>query len=115
MEVFLHGASTVFLALGCFLLVSGALGLLRFPDFYTRIHATGVSETMGAGFILLGLMCLSPSLLVFFKLMFILLFLLITGPTSGHTMAKAAQHGGLKPYAPQLTERALPAEGQHDD
>lgn len=91
--------SSVSLLLGSFLLLTGAIGLLRFPDVYSRMHATGVSETLGAGLILFALMLQSPSFIVFFKLLFIFLFLWLTGPTAGHTLAKAAQHGGLRPLA----------------
>lgn len=89
--------SSVLLMLGSFLLLTGALGLLRFPDVYSRMHAAGLSETLGAGLVLIALMLQSTSLIVFFKLLFILLFLWLTGPTAGHTLAKAAQHGGLRP------------------
>lgn len=87
------------LVLGSLLLLIGALGLLRFPDVYSRMHAIGVSETLGAGLILVGLMFQSTSPIVFFKLLFIFLFLWLTSPTAGHTLVKAAQHGGLRPMA----------------
>lgn len=101
MDILREFLSAVFLALGSFLLFTGGLGLLRFPDFFTRMHATGVSETMGAGFILVGLMLIAGIGIVTFKLVFILLFLLMTCPTAGHSVAKAAEHGGLKPYTRQ--------------
>ena len=101
MGMVLDFLSAAFLALGSFLLFTGGLGLLRFPDFFTRIHATGVCETMGAGFILVGLMLIAGIGIVTFKLIFILLFLLITCPTASHTLSKSAEHGGLKPYLRQ--------------
>jgi multicomponent Na+:H+ antiporter subunit G len=82
---------------GSFLLFSGGMGLLRFPDFYTRMHAAGVTDTLAAGFILLGLMLLAGWGIVLAKLVMILLFILITSPTASHALAKSARHGELAP------------------
>ncbi len=89
--------SSVCLLLGAFLIFSGGLGVLRFPDFFTRMHAAGVTETMAATLIVLGLMLHSGWGLPLFKLLFILLFVMITGPTASHALAKSALHGGLRP------------------
>lgn len=84
--------------LGGFLLITGAVGLLRFPDFFTRMHAAGVTDTLGAGLVLFGLMLQTEGQwLVLLKLLFILLFILITSPTASHALAKAALHHKLKP------------------
>ncbi|MEJ2420019.1 MAG: monovalent cation/H(+) antiporter subunit G [Exilibacterium sp.] len=80
---------------GSFLLVSGAVGVLRFPDFYTRMHAAGVTETLAAALILIGLMIETGWSLVLVKLSMILLFILFTSPTASHALAKAARHGKL--------------------
>lgn len=85
------------LLLGAFLILSGGIGLLRFPDFYTRIHAAGITETLASGFILLGLMLIAGWGIVLFKLLLILLFILITSPTAGHALVKSALHGKLAP------------------
>lgn len=85
------------LLIGSFLCISGGIGLLRFPDFYTRMHAVGVTDTLGTGFILVGLMLLSTSFLVITKLIIIILLTLLVGPTTSHVLAKAAMHNGLKP------------------
>jgi multicomponent Na+:H+ antiporter subunit G len=82
---------------GGFFCVSGAVGILRFPDFYTRMHAAGVTDTLGAGLVLIGLMLQAPDAIVFCKLLLVLLFALITGPTASHALAKAALRGGLEP------------------
>ena len=89
--------SFVLILLGSFLLVSGAVGLLRFPDFYTRMHAAGITDTLAATFIIIGLILISGWNLNILKLLMILLFILFTGPTANHALAKAAQHGGLHP------------------
>jgi multicomponent Na+:H+ antiporter subunit G len=89
--------SGAFLFVGSFLCISGGIGILRFPDFYTRMHAVGVTDTLGAGLILLGLMFLSTDFLVIAKLVMILLLTLLIGPTTSHVLAKAAMHNGLNP------------------
>ena len=96
--------SSVLLVLGSFLLLTSGVGLLRFPDVYSRIHATGLSETMGAGLILAALMLQAESLIVFAKLLFILLFLWLTSPTASHTLVRAAQHGRLHPMTRKMKE-----------
>ena len=105
------------LLLGTFLIVSGGVGVLRFPDFYTRMHAAGVTDTLAAVLILVGLMMIAGWGLVFFKLVLIMLFIMITSPTASHALAKSALHGRLQPDAavgelhdkvkPPLSETAL--------
>ena len=83
---------------GGFFLVVGAIGLVRMPDFFTRMHAASVTDTGGAGLILLGLMLQAGWSLVTFKLFITLVFLLFTSSTAAHALAKAAVHSGLKPW-----------------
>ena len=75
----------------------GALGLLRMPDFYTRMHAASVTDTVGAGLILLGLILQAGPTLVAVKLAMIGLLLFFTGPVAGHALVKAAMGRGLAP------------------
>lgn len=89
--------SFLLIVLGSFLLISGSVGLLRFPDFYTRMHAAGITDTLAAILIIFGLMLISGWSLNLLKLSMILLFILFTGPTASHALAKAAQHSGLHP------------------
>lgn len=91
--------------IGVSLLVSGALlgvvggiGVLRFPDFFTRLHAAGVTDTLASGLFLGGLACLLGDWQATFKLALIFFFVLFTSPTASHALAKAALHGGLKPW-----------------
>ena len=83
------------LAGGGFCMV-GALGLVRMPDFYTRMHAASVTET-GAGLMLLGMLLQAGMSLVAVKLVMIGLLILFTSPTATHALAKAALARGLKP------------------
>lgn len=85
------------LGLGAFLIFSGGIGVLRFPDFFTRMHAAGVTDTLATILILLGLMILAGWGIVLFKLALILLFIMLTSPTASHALAKSALHGKLEP------------------
>ena len=75
--------------------VIGGIGLLRLPSFFTRIHAAGMAESMCAPPILLAMILQEGFSLASFKLVAILLFLFLTGPTASHALAKAALHGGV--------------------
>lgn len=97
MDLLLDTISLVFLLVGAFFAFSGGVGILRFPDFYTRMHAAGVTDTLGAALILIGLMLQAPDGIVLVKLILILLFALLTGPTANHALAKSALHGNLQP------------------
>lgn len=90
--------SNLLLLLGSFFVVTGIAGLFRFPDFFTRMHAVSITDTLGAICILVGLMLHSDSeWLVIMKLLFILLFSLLTGPAASHALAKSALHRKQKP------------------
>jgi multicomponent Na+:H+ antiporter subunit G len=82
---------------GVFLGISGAVGVIRFPDFFTRLHAAGVTDTLSAGMILVALMLQAGFTLVSVKLLFILLFLWYTSPVASHALARAAIHTGARP------------------
>ena len=99
------GLSSVCLLLGAFLIISGAVGVLRFPDFFTRMHAAGVTETLATTLILLGLMLLAGWSIMSFKLLLILLFILITSPVASHALTKAALHGNLQPLVNENNEQ----------
>ena len=83
---------------GAFFGVVGAVGTVRFPDFYTRLHASSVADTMCAGMILSGLALQAGFTLVTVKLFFILIFLWYTSPAASHAMVRAAYLMGVKPY-----------------
>ena len=85
------------LTMGGVLGVIGAIGIHRFPDFYTRLHAVGIADTLSAILILLGLGLQAGFSLAAFKLFLIFVFLFFTSPTASHALANAALHSGLKP------------------
>jgi multicomponent Na+:H+ antiporter subunit G len=82
---------------GAIFLLIGAIGVLRFPDFYTRLHAVSVCDTLGAGLVLLGLMFQGGLSLVTVKLLLIFYFMIFSGPTAVHALAQAALQTKLKP------------------
>jgi multicomponent Na+:H+ antiporter subunit G len=98
METLLDGLSWLFILGGVFFIVTGAIGVIRMPDIYCRLHAAGMTDTMGAGLILLG-MCFQAGLtLITVRLLLIWLFLLVTSPVATHALARAALSGGVEPY-----------------
>lgn len=82
---------------GCFFLVAGAVGLIRLPDVYTRIHSAGVIDTVGAALILVGLAFYGGLTLATVKLLLILVFIFITSPTATNALANAVYSDGVKP------------------
>ena len=89
--------SWILLLGGAVFLLIGAIGVLRFPDFYTRLHAVSVCDTLGAGLVLIGLMLQGGLSLVTVKLLLIFYFMMFSGPTAVHALAQAALQSKLKP------------------
>jgi len=120
MEWGLALASTGLIVSGAIFVLAGALGVLRMPDFFTRMHAAGMTDTLGAEFILLGLMLQAGFSQMTLKLLLVAFFLFLTSPTATHAIANAALKSGLKPQlgpykAPELSEieGKTPSEGAH--
>ena len=90
--------SWISIGLGAFFIMVGGLGLIRMPDVFTRLHASSVGDTAGAGFILLGFMLQAGLSLTTLKLVLILVFLLFTAPTAAHALAHAALLDGIRPW-----------------
>ena len=79
----------------------GALGLLRMPSFFTRMHAASVIDTLGAGLLLFGMLLQAGFTLVSVKLVFIGVLLFFTSPTATHALARAARARGIGPKLPE--------------
>ena len=99
-------AGGVLVCLGGIAVVVGALGLVRLPDVYSRIHAAGVVDTAGAALMILGMALLAPSWLVVAKLALVGVFLFFTSPVSGHAVARLAHDQGVAPAGRDLTRGA---------
>lgn len=95
--VIIDGLSWVLLIAGSFFSIVGAIGMLRMPDVFTRMHAASVTETLGVALILLGLMLQSGLNLVSAKLLMLGVLIFIAGPTATHAIAHTAMLRGLKP------------------
>jgi multicomponent Na+:H+ antiporter subunit G len=97
MAALLDGLSWALLMGGSFFVLTGALGLLRLPDVYARMHAAGVTDTLGAGLFLAGLAIQGGLGLVTVKLAMILAFILFTSPTATYALANAVFSSGANP------------------
>ena len=109
MSLLLDIASWIFLLIGGAFVFIGGIGLLRLPSFFTRLHAASITDTAGVGFIFLGLMLQAGFSQATVKLLLILFFMLFTGPTATHALAKAALHGKVDPR-----RTSDPASGDDD-
>lgn len=97
MSVLADAISWACIVAGGLFCVIGAVGMVRMPSFFTRMHAASLIDTLGAGFILLGLMIQAGFTLVTVKLAMIGLLLLFASPTATHALAKAALARGVDP------------------
>ncbi|QFG27368.1 monovalent cation/H(+) antiporter subunit G [Actinomadura sp. WMMB 499] len=99
---------------GCVLVISGGVGLLRFPDFYSRTHAASLTDTAGAGLVILGLLLQADGPESVIRLVLIMFFMMLTGPTAAHALAQAARRDGERAV---LDGRAAegPADGPAAD
>jgi multicomponent Na+:H+ antiporter subunit G len=90
-------ASWILFVTGGLAVLTGGIGVLRLPDVYTRMHGASVTDTMGAGLFVLGMILQAPDWLVAVKLALILVFLAFTGPTSTFALAHAAITSNVRP------------------
>ena len=102
MTAFLDVISWLLLIGGGFFVFVGGVGALRMPNFYTRMHAASLTDTMGTILILAGIMVQAGLTLATVKLLAILVFLLLTGPTATYALANAALLSGMRPSAKPL-------------
>ncbi len=84
--------------IGCFFFLTSAIGLLRFPDMFTRMHATGKCDTMAVLMIMTGLIIHHGINLDSFKLLLIVVFIYIANPTATHVLSRAAFRLGVQPW-----------------
>lgn len=90
--------AAVFMILGFFFVMVASIGVLRLPDFYTRMHASGKSETLGLMLTLIGLAIYNGFNLVSLKILLISLFILLANPIGTHAITRAAFNAGIKPW-----------------
>lgn len=90
--------SLVLLIAGTFFLLVGSIGIVRLPDFFTRSHATGKTDTLGLILALAGLAVHDGFTLNSAKLLVAAVFVALTGPVGTHALARAAYRSGLRPW-----------------
>lgn len=109
---------------GLFFVLTGASGLIRLPDLFTRLHAAGMTDTMGAGFLLAGMavhtvgeMAAGETALwsVLVRLALVYAFLIFTSPIGSHALARAAMDAGERPWSPEGGEEEPAAVRQGGD
>ena len=91
-------ASAIFLLVGSVFTLIGSIGIVRMPDVFTRLHAAGITDTLGAASVLLGLALKAGFSLLLVKLLLMLVFLLLLNPAACHALARAALHGLRRPW-----------------
>lgn len=95
--IFIEIISWIFIVTGALLGVAGGIGIHRFPDFYSRLHAVGITDTLCAAMFLVGLAMHTGVSVASLKLLLIFIFLFFSSPTATHALADAALLGGIKP------------------
>lgn len=96
MRLALDIVSTGFLALGAFVALTGAVGLLRMPDFYSRVHPAGKNDSLAQALMMVGLLLQTGDPGVAARLVLITVFVLLTSPVATHAVTRAAYLDGLK-------------------
>jgi multicomponent Na+:H+ antiporter subunit G len=99
--------SDLLLVAGVFFIGVTAVGLLRLPDFYSRVHAVSKTETLGLGLLLLGLVVHEGFSLLGFKLALILVFAVVTNPLAAHLLSRAAIRQGLQAWTNEAADNRL--------
>lgn len=96
--------ASIFILAGLFFFAIGVLGILRFPDFYSRLHAAGKSDSLAAVLVILGVALYNlqelsfGNLLVSLKIMLIAVFIFVASPTATHALTKTAMIIGIEPW-----------------
>jgi len=97
LDVIIQILSWIFILGGSVFVIIGAFGALRFPDFWSRLHAVSITDSAGVILLIVGMSLQSGATLITVKLLIIGVFLFITGPTATHAVANAALVTGLRP------------------
>lgn len=97
LELTVEALSWFFIVSGSVFVIIGAFGTIRFPDFWSRLHAASITDSAGMILLVIGMCLQAGPTLITVKLLVIGVFLFITGPTSTHAIANAALVTGLRP------------------
>ncbi len=97
--------SVIFMCGGLFFFTTSTIGLIRFPDFFTRLHATGKGDTLAVFLCLVGLGIYEGLTLSGLKLILIAVFMILAQPTATHAISRAGFRSGLKPWLKEDNEK----------
>lgn len=119
MELAREVLASIFIGLGCFLALTGALGIIRMPDFFTRVHPAGKTDTLAQTLVLFGFLIFPGSvdyndLTVPIKLVIITVLLYLTAPSSTHAITQAAHLAGLRPWSRDGAAPIATTDGSED-
>ena len=118
-EVFIFGLTireliaTVLLLIGFFFIAISAIGVIRLPDFYSRLHSSGIGETLGLMISFLGLAVFEGFNLMTIKLFIVFLLVFLANPIGTHILGQAAIKSGLVPWEIEEEEAEKDAESHH--
>ncbi len=110
--------SAVLIIIGLLFFVTTTIGILRFPDFYTRMHAAGKGDTLSSLFVLSGLALYNfhhlsiSAVLVSIKIIFICVFIFMASPTATHHIIEAGFKSGIKPWTKKQSHRDEPDKNE---
>lgn len=117
-DLIIDVVSGVLIGAGVIASFIGAIGIIRLPDVYARMHAAGIIDTFGVGAIMLGLMLQAGFTIVTIKLLLVVGFVFFTSPVTTHALARAAIHGRVKPISdgrmPEVDEDFETADDSSD-
>ncbi|QGH35047.1 Na+/H+ antiporter subunit G [Gracilibacillus salitolerans] len=107
----------LFLVLGTFFVLSASIGVIRFPDVYTRLHASTKAATLGISGIMIGafIFLYVEHEIVSGKLILGIIFILLTAPVSAHMIGRAAHTTGIKPWSHDGNTRDAYADSFKDE
>lgn len=102
--MFLQILSILLIVTGTLFFLAGTLGLLRFPDIYTRLHALTKADNVGLGFVVFGLIMQADSVTSALLLVLIWLLVMLAGASGGQLLAEAALHHGIAAWTKNKEE-----------
>ncbi len=112
LDFILNTIVIIIVVIGLFFFITATIGLLRFPDFYCKLQATGKGDTLGAVLILLGIVIYIlkedfslSTIFVSLKIFFIIFFIFLANPTATHALTKAGLDSGVIPLKKEDLEK----------
>ena len=105
--------ATILLLIGFFFIAISAIGVIRLPDFYSRLHSSGIGETLGLMISFLGLAVFEGLNLMTIKLFIVFLLVFLANPIGTHILGQAAIKSGLVPWEIEEEEAEKDAESHH--